>query len=74
MIEAKGLAGKDLSMIGSRKSDPFTTLSLEADHAKHSFRTDTIAKTVDPKWEMMVRIERMNIKYTEPFSMYFGHT
>ena len=58
VIEAKGLAsGKDATapVIGvSKKPDPYATLSLEADSAKHAFRTDTVAKTLDPKWEMMV--------------------
>ena len=56
VIEAKGLPKKDFKILGQGKSDPYVTMTIMADEDSHSFRSETIANTINPQWKMMVDV------------------
>lgn len=52
VVEAKHLMKKDIGLIGSGKSDPYTVVSV----GPQEYKTATIDNTVDPKWDFWCEV------------------
>ena len=57
VIEAKSLPRKDFKLLpGGGKSDPYVTMTINADDESHRFRSETVPNKVNPQWKMMVDV------------------